>query len=179
MTNKKLIRGLKQGDKKCFDEIFEMYYDRSFAYAMSLLKNGAATEDVIQNVFLKIWLGRKTIDLSKDFDNYVLTAVRNEAISYLRLKYNNSKVNGEIPDVEDIHADIMANVIYSETNSRIRELIEKMPPQRRRVFEMNRYENKSAKEIAKEMNLSPRTVERHIALAMLDLRKGMTKQTYN
>lgn len=174
VIKKKFIRGLKHGDRKCFDEIFEMYYDRSYAYAMSLLKNASATEDVIQNVFLKIWLGRRTIDLSKDFDNYVLTAVRNEAISYLRLKYNNNKVAGEVPDVEDVHTDIIANVVLAETNSRIRELIEKMPPQRRQVFEMSRYGNMSAKEIAKEMNLSPRTVERHIALAMQNLRKGMS-----
>lgn len=174
MTEKKLIRGLKQGDKKCFDEIFELFYDKCYAYAMSLLKNEAATEDVIQNVFLKIWLSRKDIDILKDFDNYVITAVRNESVSYLRLKYNSSKVSGEIPDMEDVHADVIAEVVYSETNSKIRELIEKMPPQRRRVFELSRYENKSAKEIASQLNLSPRTVERHIALAMLELRKGMS-----
>lgn len=110
----------------------------------------------------------------KDFDNYVITAVRNESVSYLRLKYNSSKVSGEIPDVEDVHADVHADVVYSETNLKIRELIEKMPPQRRRVFELSRYENNSVKEIASKLNLSPRTVERHIALAMLELRKGMS-----
>lgn len=174
MVEKRIIRGLKQGDRKCFDEIFEAYYDKCYTYAMSLVKNEAATEDVIQNVFLKIWLGRRGLDPTKDFDNYIITAVRNESVSYLRLKYNNCKAKGEIPEIEDSHEDIIAKVMYSETDTRLKELLEKMPAQRRTVFEKSRYENKSAKEIAKEMNLSPRTVERHIALAKADLRKGMS-----
>lgn len=174
MTEKNLIKGLRRGEKKCFDELFELYYDKCYTYAMSLVKNTSATEDVIQNVFLKIWLGRTALDPSQNFGNYIITAVRNESISYLRLKYNRCKSGSDVPEVEDSTVDIMERLVLSETDSRIRDIIENMPEQRKKAFVMNRYDGKTAKQIASEMSLSQRTVERHIALAMADIRKGMS-----
>jgi RNA polymerase sigma-70 factor (ECF subfamily) len=63
---------------------------------------------------------------------------------------------------------------YVETNARLRSDIESMPPQRRTIFKMSRYENLSNMEIAIRLNLSVRTVEKHIELALKDLRRSMS-----
>ncbi len=171
MTEKQLIQGLKRDDRKCFDEIFRLYYDECFAYTMSLLGDISATKDILQNLFLKIWLGRDRLDPSKSLKGYVMTSVRREVISWLRLKYNSSK-SGEIaPEVEAGHSDPFSKVLEREADSLLRLAIEKLPPQRKRAFELSLFENMSAKDIADEMNLSPRTVEHYIAAAKSDIKK--------
>ena len=127
MTEKNLVSKLRRGDKASFDELFNRYFEQCFTYAVSLLKDPDAAEDVVQNVFLKLWSGRERLDSSRQFRSYLLTAVRNESIS-------------------------------------------RLPEKRRQVFEKRRLEGKTVDQIAEEMNLSPKTVERHLTLALKDLR---------
>lgn len=81
MTEKNLVGRLRRGDKASFDELFNRYFEQCFTYAVSLLKDPDAAEDVVQNVFLKLWTGRERLDSSKPVKSYLLTAVRNESIS--------------------------------------------------------------------------------------------------
>lgn len=81
MTEKNLVSKLRRGDKASFDELFNRYFEQCFTYAVSLLKDPDAAEDVVQNVFLKLWSGRERLDSSRQFRSYLLTAVRNESIS--------------------------------------------------------------------------------------------------
>ena len=174
MTDKQLIQGLRKDDSKCFDEIFNRYYDECFAYAMSLLSDSQSTKDVLQNVFFKVWLGRDRLVPSKSLKGYIFTALRNEVISHLRLKYNVARRNEEIPeDLEAEHSDPMSSIIAGETDSLLQDVIERMPKQRRRAFELSRA-NMSAKEIAQIMNLSPRTVEHYIAAAKKEIKNRLS-----
>ena len=173
MTDEQLIKRLKRDEKESFNKLFERYYDRCYSYAMALLKDTASVEDVIQNVFLKVWLVRKNIDPSRPFVNYLLTSIRNEAISLLRLKANSSKAP-IMPDVEDSGPDAVDDIAYSEINSHILFTVQKMPEQRRRVFELSRMQGLKVDEIASRLNISNRTVERHLYLALKDIRKELS-----
>jgi len=173
MTDRQLLKRLRRDDKKSFDELFERYYDRCYAYAAALVKDTAATEDIIQNVFLKIWTGRGRIDISKPFINYLMTAVRNESLSWLRLRAN-SPERTELCEIEDNSSDILDNIFGTELDARLTAIVGGMPPQRRTVFEMSRFYGMSISEIASKLNLSPRTVERHLSLALKDIRKTLS-----
>lgn len=155
MTEKNLVGRLRRGDKASFDELFNRYFEQCFTYAVSLLKDPDAAEDVVQNVFLKLWTGRERLDSSKPVKSYLLTAVRNESISWLRAKFVADRERCFVQEPED--ATISA-------------AISKLPEKRRQVFEKRRFEGKTVEQIADEMNLSPKTVERHLTLALKDLR---------
>lgn len=170
-SDKQLIRAIKGGDTKSFEKLFERYYDRYFSFACALLHDADAAEDVLQNVFLKLWIGRDRLDENRSIENYLLVSVRNEIFDYLRLKYNQTVVRGETPEKEDASADIEEEMFWSETSDRMDKIIKNMPPQRQRIFMMSRYENMSSKDIADALGLSVRTVERHIYLALQDLKQ--------
>ena len=170
-SDKQLIRAIKGGDTKSFEKLFERYYDRYFSFACALLHDADAAEDVLQNVFLKLWIGRDRLDENRSVENYLLVSVRNEIFDYLRLKYNQTVVRGETPEKEDASADIEEEMFWSETSDRMDKIIKNMPPQRQRIFMMSRYENMASKDIADALGLSIRTVERHIYLALQDLKQ--------
>ena len=125
---------------------------------------------MLQNVFLKIWLGRERLDENRSIENYLLVSVRNEIFDWLRLKYNQVVVHEEDVEKEDVSADIEASLAWAETSDKMDAIIRKMPPQRQRIFLMSRYSNMSSKDIADSLDLSVRTVERHIYLALKDLK---------
>lgn len=166
MTEKNLVGRLRRGDKASFDELFNRYFEQCFTYAVSLLKDPDAAEDVVQNVFLKLWTGRERLDSSKP----VLTAVRNESISWLRAKFVADRDRRLVQEPEDETQNILNTISALELDATISAAISKLPEKRRQVFEKRRFEGKTVEQIADEMNLSPKTVERHLTLAMKDLR---------
>lgn len=169
-SDKQLIRAIRNGDTKSFEKLFEKYYDKYFSFACALLHDTDAAEDVLQNVFLKIWLGRERLDENRSIENYLLVSVRNEIFDWLRLKYNQVVVHEEDVEKEDVSADIEASLAWAEASDKMDAIIRKMPPQRQRIFLMSRYSNMSSKAIADSLDLSVRTVERHIYLALKDLK---------
>ena len=174
MTEKQLIQGIRKDDRKCFDEIFHLYYDECFAYTMSLLDDPHATKDILQNVFFKIWLYRDRLDASRSLKGYLFTSIRREVISYLRLKCNSAKSEESVADVEARHSDPYSSVLARETDAMLRLAIENLPPQRRKAFELSLQENMTAKDIATQMNLSQRTVEHYIAAAKSEIKKQIS-----
>jgi len=171
----RLVSGLKKGSQESFNELFELYYDRCYEYARSIVKDDEATADIVQNVFLKIWTGREGLDSRRSFHSYILTAVKNEAISFLRLKVNRNRENeNAISDMEDLSQNILSEIHASDISTQVTSAIEKMPGQRQKVYRMSREEGLSHETIAKQLQISPKTVERHITLALKDIRKELS-----
>lgn len=169
-SDKQLIRSIRQGDSKAFEELFRKYYDRFYSFACAMLNDRDAAEDILQNVFLKLWIGRERLDEDRSVSNYLLVSIRNEIYDYLYLKYNQNVVRGIFPEVEDNSGDIENRIDDSEALRAVDRYISKMPMQRQRVFMMSRYQQMSSKEIANVLGISERTVERHIYLALKDLK---------
>ena len=168
-----LVKQLKDGNKAAFQILFERYFSLFLTFSNNLLKDQANAEDVVQNVFIKIWVGRDKIDENKNFKNYLLVSVRNEIYHHFRFAAKNQHDNLST-DIIDNEINIETNLSVRELEQRIRELVQKMPQRRREIFNMSRTEKLSNLEIARRLGLSVRTVEKHIELALSDLRKGLT-----
>ena len=163
-----LIIGLKYGDEKCFEELFRKYYPRFRAFAYRLIHDRHHAEDILQNVFMKLWMNRMTINENASIVSYLFVLARNEILNYLR--YNRMH-----PRLDGIEAESGATVNnefdFNELYATISNIIEtKLPQRRREIFKMNRFEHQSAAEIAKRLDLSVRTVEKHIELALKTIR---------
>ncbi len=169
MTDKQLIRNLQKDDKRSFDELFERYYDQCYMYVSALVKDVDATEDIIQNVFMKIWMGRMRLSASRPFKNYLFVAIRNESFTYLQKKGNQPK-EALSAELHDTTQDVIENLVTREIEMIISAVIKRMPPQRQEVFVRSRMKGETVAEIAAGMGLSPRTVERHLYLALKDVR---------
>lgn len=171
MFSKKLIRGLRKGDGESYSRFISDNYSLYFSFALALLKDRDASKDIVQNVFLKLYLHRKDIDEEKDLHNFILKSIRLEVRNYLRLSYNSkrSKDMSEIPLTQDAYSP----VYYSETLSALKDILALMPERRRQVFMMSRFHGKSTQEIAEILGITEKTVHKHLELAMKQIRSTL------
>lgn len=176
-TDAELIAALLSGRDGvlAYERIFHRYYPMVSGFIRGILKDDVMAEDVAQNIFMKLWINRFRLKENTCLRSWLYVSAKNEALNILRSKRANSIVLQ--PDVQE--TKISESTVedwynYVETNTRLRNDIEAMPPQRRMIFNMSRYENLSNLEIAIRLNLSVRTVEKHIELALKDLRRSMS-----
>ena len=166
-----LIRKLKNGEIKSFERLFNKYYPRFHRFVLGFVGEDAA-EDILQNVFMKVWTHRDTLDENLSMVAYLYVLSKNEIYSFFRSKHNNlvDRFSERMP--EDIYSypGVEEEYDLTELNETIQKVIDAMPEKRREIFKMNRYEFMSAKEIAERTGLSVRTVEKHIELALKDIR---------
>lgn len=144
-------------------------------FVRGMLKDDVMAEDVAQNIFMKLWLHRFSLNREQSLKNYLCVMARNEVINILKSKQNkNLTLRSQVPEPQSSEGSVEDWYNYVETNARLQNDIEAMPPQRRTIFKMSRYDHLSNMEIAIRLNLSVRTVEKHIELALKDLRRSMS-----
>ncbi len=166
------ISKLKDGDKNAFKMLFEHYYPVFFPFAVSLLHDEFVADDVVQNVFVRVWVYREKLDPARSMRNYLLVSVRNE----IYVHYRNVFINNSEPILTDYvdQSSLEEALSASDLKNRINEIIVKMPQRRREVFTMSRVNGLSNLEIAEKMGISVRTVEKHIELALRHIRNHLS-----
>lgn len=170
-----LIVKIKAGDEDSFKELFLRYYPRFRHFILRFVGNRDVADDLLQNVFMKIWANRAAMREELSVTAYIYVFVKYEIHNYLRLK--STRLSDRFKDA--LHANILTSpgvdttYDYIELEETIKKSIASMPEKRQRIFCLNRYEFKSAKEIAESLGLSVRTVEKHIELALRTLRKDI------
>ena len=176
-TDESLMEILMSGGGKevyAYEKIFHKYYPMVLNFMKGMMKDFVVAEDVAQNIFMKLWINRYSLNKSQSLRNYLCVMARNEVINILSSKASRlTSSHPQVPDRPSYETTAEEWINFSEANARIISNIEAMPPQRRAIFKMSRYEHLSNMEIAVRMNISLRTVEKHIELALKDLRKSM------
>lgn len=168
-TEKDLIQGLKEGDSDSYEFLFINYYSRFVNFAADILKDIQSAEDIVQEQFMKVWLHRERLKDDQSIESYLFILTKNAILNHIR--DNRRLISAELPDsiaFSDLNKDLDA----SELQDRIRMLVSQMPPKRREVYILSRNFGLSNEEISKRLGLSIRTVERHISLALNDLRNN-------
>ena len=171
-----LVERMRDGDKEAFEAIFDRYYDLLHTFAKQILKDSFAAEDIIQNVFIKVWIRKERINSKLSLRNYLLVATRNELFDYMRLRYNllRSDINDGLLDVADTDPDAGEYLLHRERAGFIDAAMRSMPDKRREIFSMRYDRNMTNAEIARALNLSIRTVEKHVDLAIKQIRRTIS-----
>lgn len=163
-------------DIKSYEELFRTHYGNLCSYANKYVEDLDAAEEIVQEVFVKLWENRNTIEINTNFQSYIFRAVRNSCLNLIKhinireeyKAYNQQELERNQQNLEEeIHA--------SELETRIREAIEQLPAERRKVFIMSRYEGLKYREIAEKLNISDKTVENQMGKAIKFMKEKISK----
>ncbi|MEO6719136.1 MAG: sigma-70 family RNA polymerase sigma factor [Ferruginibacter sp.] len=167
------IAALKQNDTFTFNELFHEYHQKIYFLVLSKSKSSYIAEEATQLTFIKLWAYRHHLDESLPLSQQIFRIAKTTLIDVLRKDavYSTMKQN-LLTSSENL--DGFANMDVKELNETIQEAVQKLPPVRRKVFELSRNHYLSHREISNHLSLSIKTIETHITLALKQLRHLMT-----
>lgn len=178
MQTTQLVKRLNDGDHHAYKFIFDNYYALMCSIAYEYVEDYHTSQNIVEDVMLAIWEKRKQLNISTSIKSYLLTSVHNKCIDHLRSQSREAEVvsleseigssSCYIPDQE-----MFEQIILTELENKIEEIIQSMPEECKRVFLLSRYGNKSYAEIADELNISVNTVKYHIKKALSLLREEL------
>lgn len=151
-----------------FLEIYRAFYGKVFTFVLSLVKSKANAQDITQNIFMKLWKNRKTLEHIKSMDDYLFILSKNACMDYFRKASRKKEISTDVFD------EFLLSRIVSSPEKRIdalsdieelRHVIESLPSKRRDIFIMSRFDGLSNDEIASILGVSKKTVENQISLA--------------
>lgn len=171
LDEKLLITGLQQQNKVIFDLVFTYYYSGLCAFANQMLKDMQASEDLVQDFFVKLWFQGSHLQINCSLKSYFFSSVKNRALDFLK----HEKVKTQYAILNDgCNDSVTPDEIWEFTQGELEELIEKaltqVPPRAREIFELSRFKGVANEEIARQLNISKRTVEVQISKALQVLR---------
>jgi RNA polymerase sigma-70 factor (ECF subfamily) len=171
MSDSELIAAVKGGDAGAFDAMFLRWYPQVRKFLLSLVQNEPMADDLAQMVFMKVWIYRSRLEPSKSLRNYLFVLARNGALDVFRSRRHLLTVDTPEPPHKPSSERSEHVAEYHDIRSSVLRAVDQMPPQRREVFRMSRFQSLSNEEIASATGLSVRTVEKHLQLAVRDLKK--------
>lgn len=172
----KTLKELKNGNNTAFEEIFNRYSKQLYLFALSYLKSEVSAEDIVQEVFIKIWNNRMAIKTDTSFQSYLFTITLNSVRKYFnQLSRLNELKHDILFDSSGFKADFDDRSEYQFMLDKLDEFISLMPEKRREVFIKKKIEEKTLKEISEELSITTKTVEYHITEAMRFLKSEFEK----
>jgi len=179
IQDKNLASQIKKDDKKAFQELFERYAPRIYNFSLSYLKDKNDTEELVQNVFLKIWEKRDLLNASQNIKAFIFKIAVNTIYDFIRRK----NIESAFLDYARLNYTTNENytwhsVIFEEMQQNLNALLAQMPEQQQKIFRLSKLEGFSNDEIAKKMNLSKRTVENHLYRALTFLKKHFASESF-
>lgn len=163
-----LIR-LSEGDSTAFSEIFHEYKHRIYATALRLMGSPTHAEEIVQEVFIKIWTNRHTMHVVEHFRAYLFTTARNHIYNALR-QLAREKTDG-FTTQEPACKGTEEKVISRDLERVLQNAVRRLPPQQERVYRLTKVEGLPRNEVADMLQLSPETVKIHLARAMRSIRE--------
>jgi RNA polymerase sigma-70 factor, ECF subfamily len=172
--DKQLFEKISNGSKAHFDSLFSKYYAQLVRFAMGYLHDGPAAEEMVQDVFVRIWENAPRIEIETSILAYLYTSVRNQALNFI--KHENIKKKYEQEQALFVNAD--ANDFEEKVNLKFfRQLLAitvgSLPEKCREIFEMAKFEGLTYDEIAEYLQVSEKTVENQMGIALKKLRDAM------
>ncbi|MGV3765670.1 MAG: RNA polymerase sigma factor [Chitinophagaceae bacterium] len=167
-----LLLQLKRGDENALDVIYRKYWEGLFFYSYHLLKDKHACEDVIQDLFVRLWENREQLDVRLSLKAYLYASCRYALYKLIRKE----QVREDIFDAiyERLHTETAyGSLEHKELVQQINVIVNGLPPKCREVYELSRKENLSYKEIGERLGISVKTVENHINRALKELKQSL------
>lgn len=165
-NERELLQRIADGDERAFRTFFDWYKDRFYAVVLKMTRSDDLAQEMVQEIFMKIWQNRASLAGISNPDSYFFTAVYRKVYSHYKraaLEQKLLKFIAESPTFQNITDQ---TVLAHESERLINEAISRMPPQRQLVFRLSKQDGLSREQIAEKLQISPYTVKNHLAEAI-------------
>lgn len=177
VSEQELIEQIRHGELGSFKVLFEQYYCAVHTFTCGVVDNEFHAEEITQNVFIRVWLKRASLDSERNFKSFLYTLTKHEIADYFRSdKYERRRRRLDLlHDAEHVQEQFAANYDAERMRQMVLDEIDRMPSQRREVFRLSRIDGLSNDQIAERLHISKRTVEGHLNAALRTLRAKVGK----
>lgn len=162
-SDKDLLLLIQKDDKVAFYNIYERYSKRLYGFVLRYVKLKIDAEEIVQEVFVKIWEARNKIDVYSSFEYFLFTIAYNTTMSLLRKRSSEKKYLDHLKAVQIANApDLVDEIHFNELKEKVNLLLNELTPRQKEIFQLSREEGLSHEEIAKKLDISVNTVKKHI-----------------
>ncbi len=170
-----LLGQLAKGDHGSYQKLFYTYYKDLCRFCVRYVRSHEVSEEIVQDVFIYLWEKREVINISVSFKSYLFTAVRNKSINYLKLQLPKDQAKDDIANFEIAGSDnVESQLTYKELSQKVNDAIESLPKKCKQIFLLSRESGYTYREIAGELDISVKTVENQMVIALRKLREHLS-----
>ena len=161
--------------KSEFEELFRTHYSNLCAYANKYVEDIDASEELVQEVFFKLWNKREDIEITSSMQSYLYRAVRNSSLNLIKhIKIREEYKEHNEREMTYSESNFDDDVVATELEEKIRNTIDELPKERKKIFIMSRYDGYKYREIAEKLGISIKTVENQMGKAIKYMRENLS-----
>jgi RNA polymerase sigma-70 factor (family 1) len=176
-TERFIQQTFESDPQKGCELLFRMYYSALCTHAVRFVYSKDVAEDIVSEIFYNFWSTKAYQSVTSSYRAYLFRSVRNRSYNFLSNDLRKSDPLSAADQPKIPESDSPERIMqFDELLTALNQLIASLPPQCQKVFVMNRFEGLKSKEIAEELQISPRTVETHISKALSVLKTGLKNQ---
>lgn len=167
---KELLTRIAAGEESAYRTFFDLYKERFYAVVLKMTRSDLVAEEIVQEVFLNIWMKREKLVFIENPSSYFFTAVYRRVYSYYRNLAREEKIKGVLSKSNMFENSTEELIFARESQLLITTAIQKLPSQQQVIFKLSKQEGLSREEIAEQLELSPNTVRNHLSCAVKTIR---------
>ena len=166
-TEKELLLQIASGSEVAFRQIFDRYWDNIYSVAFSFTKSNALSEEIVQDVFLKVWISKEQLITITKFEDWLFIVARNHIYNVLRKKvYEQSFEEHLLEYFGEASDTTWQQLVFKESDRLVEEAVSQLPPQQQTIYRLSRNQGLSHDEIAAQLNISKNTLKVHMNKAL-------------
>jgi RNA polymerase sigma-70 factor (ECF subfamily) len=166
-----LLARIAEGNERAFGIIFHHYRPKIYSYAFQLFGNIGMADELVQEVFLKVWLHRDKLPHLLKFDSWLFIIARNKVFDMLKLLAKETTARQQMALLLDPEANFVEDhLLDKENEARLRHALDRLSPQQKLIFTLSRHQGLKHEEIASRLNISRNTVKTHLVHALKTLK---------
>lgn len=171
-----LLKQIAEGDEQAFAVLFYRYLPILQPFAVKFTKSAAAAEEIIQDTFLRVWLNREKLEDIQNVKAWLYKYASNECLNYLRKELKQAKAIDNLSIDHPVLSNTTVDAInLNDINYLIAQAVEKLPDQRKKIYQMSRSEGMNIAEIAASLQLSPNTIKNALVISLKTIRAHLGK----
>jgi RNA polymerase sigma-70 factor (ECF subfamily) len=171
-NEKELFIRMSAGDEVAFTQIFYHYTQRIFHYILNKTKSPETAEEIVQDVFIKIWEKREQLGDVTNYESYLFTMAANKTLDWFRKMAHEQKLKKHVWDtISDLSNITIEELDLKHSQDMINKAVDKLSPQRKKIFLMNKTEGLTRQEIAQQLNISVSTVNNQLNEAVRQVKE--------